>query len=381
VTQQPKGTVALVYDAIYPYVKGGAERRYFEIGKCLALRGYDVHLYGMQFWPGDSTIQRDGLTLHGLCKARPLYAKSGRRSIAQALIFGLSCFKLLRANFDMIDCCGFPYFSLFPAKLAAVIRRRPLHATWLEVWGRSYWREYLGLLGSIGFLVERLAARLPDRIIAISDTTSQRLRSELRYSGQITTVPSGIDIGAIADVAPSARTSDVIYVGRLVDFKNVDLLLHALALVKAGRPATTAIIVGDGPERGGLEALARRLGLAASVQFTGFIDDSAEVYSLMKASKVFVLPSQREGFGNVVIEAAATGLPVITVDAPHNAAVHLVTPATGVVVRPDPGALAAAISEQLSSPSRGGALAQFAARFDWSAIADAVEGVMKRVTA
>src|SRR5471030_2419059 len=113
--------IAFVYDAIYPYVKGGAERRYFEIGKCLSSKNYQVHLYGMKFWKGPDVIYKDGLYLHGICKAKPLYTKNGRRSIQQALYFGINCLKLINEDFDIIDCCGFPYFSLFACKIAALL--------------------------------------------------------------------------------------------------------------------------------------------------------------------------------------------------------------------------------------------------------------------
>src|SRR3569833_2060248 len=122
--------IALVYDAIYPYIKGGGERRFYELGRHLVRQGYEVHFYGMKLWDGPKVITRDGLILHGICKNMPLYTATGRRSITQAIWFGLNSFKLLFARFDVIDCCGFPYFSLFPCKLAALLRRKPLYATW-----------------------------------------------------------------------------------------------------------------------------------------------------------------------------------------------------------------------------------------------------------
>src|SRR5579863_1333370 len=102
-TANKKTTIAFVYDAIYPYIKGGAERRYFEIGKRLALLGFDVHLYGMKLWKGPDVIKKEGMTLHGICTAQNLYTTTGRRSILQAMHFGMSCFKLFKENFDVID--------------------------------------------------------------------------------------------------------------------------------------------------------------------------------------------------------------------------------------------------------------------------------------
>ena len=90
VNNTKKKRIIFVYDAIFPYVKGGAERRYYEIGRRLAAKGHDVHLYGMKYWDGPNVMESDGLTLHGICNARPLYTKSGRRRIGQAIIFGLA---------------------------------------------------------------------------------------------------------------------------------------------------------------------------------------------------------------------------------------------------------------------------------------------------
>src|SRR5882757_6803010 len=90
--------VAIVYDAVYPYVKGGAERRYYELARRLAERGHDVHWYGMRYWDGPAVRRMGGITYHGVCRPRPLYTPSGRRSISQALIYGLACLRLLFAR-------------------------------------------------------------------------------------------------------------------------------------------------------------------------------------------------------------------------------------------------------------------------------------------
>ena len=89
-------------------------------------------------------------------------------------------------------------------------------------------------------------------------------------------------------------------------------------------PDLRALIVGDGPERPALEALARDLGLP--VTFAGFLPDYDSVIAAMKASRVFVLPSTREGFGIAALEAMACGVPVVTADHPGNAARDLIVP-------------------------------------------------------
>ena len=367
VSNNPR-TIALVYDAIYPYLRGGAERRFFELAKRLASRGHEVHLYGMKSWDGPSIMEREGLVLHGICKAYPRYTRSGRRSIRQAIAFGLSCLKMVRQRFDVIDCCCIPHFSLFSCKLATLLRRKPLNSTWHEVWGKEYWNEYLGRLGFIGYAVERLTIKLPDHVIAVSEHTAIRLRRDLAYRGRLTVVPNGVDNALIQKVPAVAPRSDVIYVGRLVDNKNVDLLVRAVAVLTSSRPEIQCVIGGDGPTRGELEKRAAALGLQHNIRFLGAVERDEEVYGLMKSSKVFVLPSVREGFGIAVVEANACGIPVITTNHPANAAKDLVTPDNGVIVEPDADAIAGAISTVLSTDYDAGVLRDYAASFDWQAL-------------
>ncbi len=72
--------IAYVFDAVYPFVKGGVERRIWEVSRRLADKGHDVHIYGMKYWTGEDTISREGVSLHGVCRPRELYS-GGRRSI------------------------------------------------------------------------------------------------------------------------------------------------------------------------------------------------------------------------------------------------------------------------------------------------------------
>ncbi|MDD3551836.1 MAG: glycosyltransferase, partial [Methanothrix sp.] len=75
--------IAYVYDAVYPWVKGGAEKRIYELSRRLAARGHVVHCYGMKWWQGEDEIEREGVRFHGICEPRPLYV-NGKRSIGEA---------------------------------------------------------------------------------------------------------------------------------------------------------------------------------------------------------------------------------------------------------------------------------------------------------
>jgi len=366
--------IAFVYDAVYPWVKGGAERRYYELAAELASRGHDVHWYGMKYWDGPATTRIDGIMFHGVCAPRPLYTRSGRRSISQAVIFGIACLRMVvsggLSGCQVVDCCGFPFFSLFSVWLVLRVRRHPMVVTCHEVWGERYWREYLGSAGRIGALVERTALRLPHLIIAVSEQTGRRLATELNVPARVKVVSNGVDIAAVEKAEAAAEAIDLLYVGRLVDFKNVDLLLEALALLAQDSPAIRCAIVGDGPERARLEKLAAQLGLADNVIFTGFLEDVGSVYGMMKAASVLVLPSKREGFGIVVLEANAAGLPVVVLDYPDSSAKELITDSNGAVVPPDPAVLAATVGQFVASgPTSFRESCRLVAReHDWSAV-------------
>lgn len=110
---------------------------------------------------------------------------------------------------------------------------------------------------------------------------------------------------------PGSPDVDLIYVGNLNRLKRVDLVLHALRQVHEKRPGTTLLVVGDGPERQALEALAEELGLRQAVRFHGW---SQRVVDQLWRARVFVSLSEAEGLPMAILEALCTGLPVVVTD-------------------------------------------------------------------
>ncbi len=192
------------------------------------------------------------------------------------------------------------------------------------MWGRKYWNEYLGKFGNIAYIVEWLSARMPDEIISVSAHTKKQLISQLKVKQKIYVVPNGIDLNYIEKVKPAKELSDLIFAGRLLSHKNVDMLLKVTADLKKKIPDIKTIIVGNGPDEKHLKKLAKQLGIEKNVSFINFLEDHSYLYSLMKSSKAFIFPSDREGFGIVALEANACNIPVITVDAKNNAAKYLI---------------------------------------------------------
>jgi glycosyltransferase involved in cell wall biosynthesis len=255
--------------------------------------------------------------------------------------------------------------------LLAGLRGQKLFITWHEVWG-DYWRSYLGEIGRAGQAVEWAAARLTERNIAVSARTQRDLLS--LGARKVAVAPNGIDWQGINRVQASAVHSDIIYAGRLVEHKNLDLLIRALAIVRAENPDLLAMIVGDGPENKRLKSLVHENGLERNVHFCGFLENYNDALALMKSSRLFVAPSSREGFGMAALDANACGLPVVTVEHKMNSVIDLVTKETGAVCLPTAQALAEAISRMLPKKEEMRVRCmQEARRYDWEKTCDRME--------
>ena len=163
-------------------------------------------------------------------------------------------------------------------------------------------------------------------------------------------IPNGIDLSRFApgaDRAPSPFAGDGPVIGTVAGLrpeKNVARLLHAFALVRRTRPARLAI-VGDGPERAALAALAGRLGVSDSVHFAGQMAEPRDAY---RQFDVFALASDTEQMPLSLLEAMASGLPVAATDVGDVAA--MLDPANRpYVTAPEPGALGDALGGLLAS--------------------------------
>jgi glycosyltransferase involved in cell wall biosynthesis len=256
----------------------------------------------------------------------------------------------VRFPYDVIEADHMPYLQLVPLRLVAALKKVPLVVTWHELWGPAYWRSYLGRLGVIAAGVERVATALPALIITDSPETRDRLvRSGVKAEKVITVAP-GVDLKTI-EAAPPSAGYDLLFAGRLISHKGVSMALDAVHLLQRRGISCTFGIVGVGPEAERLKRQSVALGLEGQVSFLGHLEDEVALFSLMKGSRLFLLPSIREGFGLVLLEALAAGLPTITVSHPDNYAQRLVIEGkTGWVCQPTAVALASTITEGLRTP-------------------------------
>jgi glycosyltransferase involved in cell wall biosynthesis len=316
--------VCLVYDCLYPYTVGGAERWLRTLAAELAAQGHDVTYVTRKQWEDGEEPQIDGVRVVAASPGGPLYTDDGRRRIGPPLRFGLGVFwYLLRhRRYDTIHSVAFPYFSLFAARAAAP--RTELWVDWFEVWTREYWNDYLGRVGGfIGWAVQRLCVRLTRRAFVFSDLHARRLREEGLRGEPIRL--SGLYAGATepAVAADVDRDPLVLFAGRHIPEKRADVVPGAVAGARRELPQLSGLILGDGPERPRVLEAISAADASEFVDAPGFVS-AEEVHDAFGRAAVHVLPSAREGYGLVVIEAAAAGTPSVVVAGPDNAAAELI---------------------------------------------------------
>jgi glycosyltransferase involved in cell wall biosynthesis len=318
--------VCLIYDCLFPHTVGGAERWYRSLAERLVADGHQVTYLTLRQWERGVDPGVAGVDVRVVGPRMSLYSAPGRRRVLPPIVFGIGVWWHLLRNgrsYDVVHTCSFPYFSLLAAALVRRRGRYRLVVDWFEVWTRNYWREYLGrVAGDVGWLVQRLCARVPQHAFCFSRLYAARLR-EAGLRGQITML-AGIYKGPLVPSGRCDPETMVLFAGRHIPEKRVPAILPALALARERLPALRAVIVGDGPERSAVIRGAAELGLNGAVEIPGFVTTEA-VGELMERALCLLLPSRREGYGLVIIEAAARGTPSVVVGGADNAAAELIS--------------------------------------------------------
>jgi glycosyltransferase involved in cell wall biosynthesis len=326
----------MIYDCLFPYTVGGAERWYRDLAERLAADGHEVTYLTLRQWERGQRVDMDP-RVRVVCVGprMGLYTTSGRRRILPPLVFGLGVFlHLLRhgGRYEVVHTCSFPYFSLLAAGLVRPLHGYELVVDWFEVWSRSYWLNYLGgLQGRIGALVQHLCALVPQRTFCFSQLHAKRLRAE-GLRGPIT-VLRGLYAGG--DEPPTPRPADpvVLFAGRLIPEKQVSLGVAAMAIAVRLIEGLRGEFLGDGPEREALQSAIAEHGLKEVVSAPGFVDSDV-LDAEMSRAMCMLATSRREGYGLVVVEAAARGTPSVVVAGEDNAATELIEEGVNGTIAP-----------------------------------------------
>ncbi len=229
----------------------------------------------------------------------------------------------------------------------------------------------------------RMALRRAAALIGVSAALCRRMVELGADPGKVTTLRNGVDTHAFHPVDRAAARGrlgltrrTLISVGHLIERKRNHLTIAAMPML----PDTDFILVGDGPERGRLEAQARALGVAARVRFLGAQPHHAlaEFYG---AADAMVLASSREGWANVLLESMACGTPVVASDIPGNDEVVQAPAAGRIVAANTPEGIAAAVTALFAAGIDRAATRDYAAPYSWDATSAGQLRIFRRVIA
>jgi glycosyltransferase involved in cell wall biosynthesis len=361
--------VAIVYDCLFPNTVGGAERWYRALAERLEQRHTVTYLTRRQWGEEGPATPFETIAVSA---GGNLYTRSGRRSVLPPIRFAFGVFRhLLRhgRRYDAVHSASFPYFSVLAAWLALRLSRSSarLIIDWHELWGPDYWRTYLGRVsGRIGYAVERLCLRVPDRSFTFSLLVEGRLR-RYGHRAPITRLTGEYE----EEPWTERRTRDeavaeppeplVVSAGRHIPEKRITMIPAAIAAARERIPALRCLILGDGPDTEATREIVRQLGLTEIVELPGKVVHD-EVLRRVAAGSCLLHPSEREGYGLVVVEAVSVGTPAIVVRGGENAATELVEDGVNgfVVESAEPRAIADGIVRVITA-GRG----LRASAFDW----------------
>jgi glycosyltransferase involved in cell wall biosynthesis len=344
---------------------GGAENYLHEISKRLVRDGHMVTWFVSS---GEGLKERE--VLDGIAIIR----KGGRFSV-YIHAFITYIMELRSGDFDVIvdDINGVPFFTpLF-------VRKRKIAIIHHLVKG-IFFKELPFYSAVLGWLSERMIPIVYKRTKFV--TVSESSKRELEEFGiaDIEVVYNGVDMVQSGNSDKNLRPA-IIFLGRLKRYKRIDLLIKAYKIVSERVPETELWIVGDGDHRKELEQLAGEMKIKAD--FSGYVDEATKA-KLLREAWVFVITSEKEGWGVTVIEANACGTPCIAYDVP-GLRDSIIDEETGILVRADGDVedLAEAIimvleDDELRETLSKNAL-EYAKRFSWDISAEMFERVLMKL--
>ena len=297
---QPRVLILNERDPRHPKA-GGAETHVYEIFSRLARRGFEVTHFSAGFAEGATSEVVSDVQVERLGSLALYYPRVLQRTARETR----------RDRFDVVVEClnKVPYY-------APLYSARPVLALCHHLFGEVAFQQVSIPIAATVWASERLIPAFYKRceFLAISESTARDLVARGIDPQHIQVSQPGIDRPAREPNLAQNPKQQVVYVGRLEAYKKVDVLLRAMKRLNEKWPQVEIVIVGRGPARPGLENLAETLGLSHRTRFAGFVTID-ERDAILADSRVCVCPSEKEGWGLTVIEANASGTPVVATDA------------------------------------------------------------------
>ena len=373
--------------------RGGIENVAREQAMRLAGRGHRVSVLTSRL-RGDPALQSDrGVEVHRVTSVNPLERVGVPVPVPTIRL--RSTTSRLVSHADVVVSHGHIYPTTVAASWAAAVHQRPLilvqHNPFIDY--RAALR--VAELGA-DFFVGRPVLRRASRVLAVSATTAAYVE-RISARRDVSVLPNGVDAARFCPAPTPTRRAEIrrelglplnatiiLTVRRLTYRNGLDTLIDAVARLKPASPMS-AVIVGDGPDRGSLQERVAALGVSDRFVFAGLVSDD-ELPDWYRAADLFVLPTRTgEGFGLVLAEAMASGIGTIATDG--GAQRELVSDGESgwLVPADEPGLLARQIERLLRCPAevaRAGQLAREAAqRLDWETNVDQLEACLREAVA
>ena len=285
-----------------PSYLGGAEIAAYNIAKQLSKRGYEVHVVAIS----DHNLPKES-TQNGFCVHR---IKTIEIPLLRNTIYAIkSLFMVRKIEPDIVHSHSISFHNAgLPAFLIKKILKIPYVA---------YGRGSDVYLSSFEKSFKKAVLKNSDATIAL--TNDMKIAMQTIYDKSISVIPNGCDPTKFEnlskrDLRDKLKIKEdekvMIFVGRLHPIKGLQYLIEAMKIIYKKYPKSRLLIVGDREDRNNLENLVKKLNLNKYVTFIGMVPNEA-VPEYMVAADVFVLPSLSEGFPTVIVEAMASGIPIV----------------------------------------------------------------------
>ena len=297
--------IAFVSDVVYPWVKGGMEAIHYLEMKELA-KNNDVYCFCMQFEGMKEKFFKDGIhyVTAGKASLKELYTEKGTRSVALARRFASALPEALGLyRFDLVYANFFPYLHLKAVKAYCRANSSRLALGVAEVWDLKRWKDYLGRVkGIAAYHYARNALKGADAYIAISSSTAKDLANAGIPKGKITVLAPVIDLKTMPK--PAKKQPVVIYAGRLIKEKRLDLWIDVVAKAYNLNTEIKGLIVGSGPEEAAVKKMVKHYPF---IKMRKPYSSKTQLYSAIGRSMAMLNMSEREGLSVIAIESAALG--------------------------------------------------------------------------
>ncbi len=283
---------------------GGAEIHLHEVFGRLAGWGHEISLLTSGFSGCRAEEELDGIRI----------LRVGGRLTFGLRVPGVFRRRWPREHFDVIveDLNKVPVFL-------PLLTKTPMVLLVHHLFGSTAFQSASFPVAAATWLLERPVPRAyrSCAVVAVSESTAEDLRQRGLEDGGISIVPNGVDLETYSPDPGVVRSQDptLLYLGRLKRYKRVDLILKAVAGLKARVEGLRFLVAGTGSEEERLKHLSSSLGLGETVRFLGYVSEEEKI-RLLRTSWVHVLTSPKEGWGISALEAAACGTPTVASDSP-----------------------------------------------------------------